>query len=101
MCAARWSCRRPRGAAVGIGSGARPFVGFAAAHGGDALAQRDLEAPRWPGVVVEVGNGDARQPLANRALDLSEVIVFLRRDKRERVADSLGACGAADAMNVV
>jgi hypothetical protein len=72
-----------------LASRARPFVGFAAADGRDALGQRDFETRRWAGVVIEVGNDDAWEPLANRALDSREINLFARRDERKRVAGGL------------
>jgi hypothetical protein len=51
-------------------SRARPLLGLARADGRDALGDRDLEALGRAGRVVEPGNRDARQALADRVLDL-------------------------------
>ena len=78
-----------------------PLVGLARADRGDALLDRDLEALRGPRRVVELRHRDARQALADRALDLAEVRLLVRRDEREGVALQLRARRAAHAVDVV
>src|SRR5450759_867865 len=98
---ARRHCHLVLTAAFRLLAGARPLVGLARANRGDALGNRYLEtlgrAPR----VVELRHRDARQTLADRALDLAEIRLFLRCDEREGVARQLGARRAAHAMDVV
>ena len=53
------------------------------------------------GRVVEVGQLDARQPLADDLLDQVPLAFFLARDERERLAGGLGPTRAADAVDVV
>src|SRR5512143_614759 len=97
--------RRHRGFMLGpafdLLPGALALLGLAGADGGDALGDRDLEALDGPRRVVEFRDGDARQALADRALDLAEIRFLVRRDEREGVAFQLGARRAAHAVDVV
>src|SRR5512141_770862 len=88
-------------AAVRLLLGALALLGLAGADRGDALGDGDLEALDRARRVVEVGDGDAREALADRALDLAEVRLLVGRDERERVALQLGARRAAGAVDVV
>src|SRR5512141_2337709 len=67
----------------------------------DALGDRDLEALGRPRRVIELRHRDARQALADRALDLPEIRLLVGRDERERVALQLRARRAAHAVDVV
>ena len=51
--------------------------------------------------VVELRKGDAREALADRALDRAEIRLLVGGDERERVARLLGARRASDAVDVV
>ena len=92
---------RPRRPCRGFCLGASPLLGLALADGGDALGNRDLEARVGPRRVVEVGQLDARQPLADDLLDQVPLAFFLARDERERLAGGLGPTRAADTVDVV
>src|SRR5205085_10987916 len=78
-----------------------PLLGALGSNLRDPLANRNLELRRRLGGVIEIGNGDARPRLADGALDRAQVIGFLRRGKCESLARHLGACRAANAMDVV
>ena len=102
-CEPRGPCA-PRGAR----SGARPSPSRASAprpcgRGSAAMRSAMGTSKRSAGRlgVVEAGQGDARQALADRPLDRGEVGLLLRRDEGEGVAGHLGARGAADAVDVV
>ncbi|MGZ5427504.1 MAG: hypothetical protein ACXWFS_00700, partial [Thermoanaerobaculia bacterium] len=74
------------------------LIGLARANRRNALGNRHLEALGRPRRVIELGNRDARQALADRALDLSEIRLLVGRDEREGVTRQLGARRAADAV---
>ena len=88
-------------AALGLLAGAQALLGLPGANRRDALGDRHLEALGRPRRVVEPGNRDARQALADRALDLSKIRLLVGRDEREGVTRQLGARRAADAVDVV
>src|ERR1700690_2816516 len=81
----------------------RPFslLGLPSADRGDALGDRDLEAFGRARRVVELGHRDARQSLADRALDLAKIRLLVGSHEGERVALQLRARRAAHAVDVV
>ena len=93
--------RRTRGV-LGAGRARRAF-GTAARGGRSAPAAR-ARAGRALGAhrrrVEAVGRQDL-DALLQQPLDLGEVLLFLGRDERDRLARGAGAAGAADAVDVV
>src|SRR6187397_871293 len=89
---------RRRGAAV---VAARMPGAALRAHGGEALAERDLELLRGTALVVEPGHGDAGDPLADRALDARGVLLLVGGDEQVGVALHVRARGAAGAVDVI
>src|SRR4051794_31773449 len=79
------------GAAAGVDRGALALYFLALSDFGDPLRVRDLE---WPGRcgVVEIGNGHDRQAPSDRPLDSLQIVLFFRREERERGAH--GICAA-------
>src|SRR5205085_3307001 len=53
----------------------------------DPLANRNLEATLRPSVIVEIWKCDLRQSLANRLLDRPQILLLVRRDEGECIAD--------------
>lgn len=80
---------------------AASLVSFSRANSGDPLADRNLELPLGPGRVVEIGKGDARETLADRFFDRSQIVLLVGCHERERITDRFGARGPTDAMDVV
>jgi hypothetical protein len=68
---------------------------------GDTLLHWDFQFRRRLRRVIEVGKGDARQRLSDRALDRAQVIQFFRRCEGKRFTRHLGARGASDAVDVI
>src|SRR6266699_2758437 len=96
-----WPATGLRGAALGLLLRALPLFGLSRADLGNALGDRDLEALRRLARVVEPLHHHARQPLADRALDLAEVPLFFRRHEGEGVTGRVGAGRSTDAVDVI
>src|SRR5437868_12712615 len=79
----------------------RSLFCFPAADCGDPLANRNLEATLRPCVVVEIRKCDLRQSLTNRLLDGAQIVLLVRRDERECIADLTCPRRATDAVDVV
>ena len=67
-----------------------PLLGLPRPDLGNPLGDRDLEALLRLGGVVEALDHHARQPLADRPLDLVEVALLFRRHEGEGVARGVG-----------
>src|SRR5438093_7791112 len=63
------------------------------------LGSRDIRSR--PRIVVEVGQGDARQPLANRPLDGADAAFFLWSHERKGRPCQLGARRPSHAVDVI
>jgi hypothetical protein len=67
---------------LGLGPGSLRHLLFA--HLGPALADRHFEFDRRPARVVEVGEGDPRQGLVDRPLDIPQIVLFFGGNEGER-----------------
>jgi hypothetical protein len=67
----------------------------------DSLRDGNLERRLRTGLVIEIGNGHARQLLLDRRFDATQIVLFLRRDECERIACRFSTRGAAHAVDVI
>src|SRR5665647_1813909 len=97
---ARRRARAPA-AALQLRLGARAIRRLPAPNLCDALPDRHFEALHGPLLVVEVREHDARQTLADRLFNGSEIVLLFRRHEGVRLAGELCPRRAAHAMDVV
>ena len=78
-CRSRFLLSVPAGeAAIGFRAGAGALLGLSGANLRDSLRQRHFEPRLLARRVIEVGHGDARQTVADGALDGAQIVLFFR-----------------------